>query len=152
MLDVECRARGTPMSKRSDSSTTAGSSSPPHPTCACSASNTLLAEWSTTPPTVSVFEQSGCDNMRLRWFKNILSLLSTSTDTNRDVVPEDLVFRLLQTELPIRIRHPFVRIRTQSALSPGRRRSGAFDSVFPQLCKRTCTITTNVVISTRFRN
>ena len=66
MLDVECRARGTPMSKRSDSSTTAGSSSPnpPHPTCACSASNTLLAEWSTTPPTVSVFEQSGCDNMR----------------------------------------------------------------------------------------
>ena len=90
---MECRARGTPMSKRSDSSTTAGSSSPnpPHPTCACSASNTLLAEWSTTPPTVSVFEQSGCDNMRLRWFKNILSLLSTSTDTNRDVVPEDLV-------------------------------------------------------------
>ena len=144
------------MSKRSDSSTstTAGSSSPnpPHPTCACSASNTLLAEWSTTPPTVSVFEQSGCDNMRLRWFKNILSLLSTSTDTNRDVVPEDLVFRFLQTELPIRIRHPFVRIRTQSALSPGRRRSGAFDSVLPQLCTRTCTITTNVVISTRFRN
>ena len=82
------------------------------------------------------------DVITLRWFKNILSLHRYQSRRS----PRRPRFRLLQTELPIRIRHPFVRIRTQSAFRPGDGAQGHSIPYFPNFAHG---LVRNVVISTR---
>ena len=125
------------MSKRSDSSTstTAGSSSPnpPHPTCACSASSTLPAEWSTTPPIVSVLQPSGCNNIAVVQKHLVPPQIQIATFSPTTSFPSS-TNRVANSDSP-----PICSDQNSKCFSPRRRRPGAFDSVFPQLRTRTCT-------------